>query len=127
MPMPWLRSVHASLPRMRLIVLILLALSCTLPAAVSSGGGTSGQLPGDDRTAIKKQPEWIADPTQGGKVKGGVLTWPAGADRDTQRLSRKTAIETLRTTFKLPDNAKVKDMDTWTDAAGATFIHLVAR
>lgn len=127
MPMPWHCPIRASLPRMRPLVLFLLVLTSALPAAVSSGGGNSGQVPGDDRTVLKKQPEWIADPTLGGKVKGAVLTWASGADRDTQRLSRKDATEKLRTTYKLAATAKVKDMDTWTDAAGATFIHLVAR
>lgn len=125
--MPWQRPKHASLSHMRPLVLLLVLLTSALPAAVSSGGGNSGQVPSDDRLTLKKQPEWIADPTLGGKVKGAVLTWAAGADRDTQRLSRKEATEKLRTTFKLAATAKVKDMDTWTDAAGATFIHLVAR
>lgn len=107
------------------ICLLLLVLAVSLPAAAVSGSGP--QLPGDDRTQTKKEPAWVADPTEGGKVRAVTATWAAGADRDTQRQVRKDAIAKLRTTYKLAENAKVKEMDLWVDAQGATFILLVAR
>ncbi|MBN8527153.1 MAG: hypothetical protein J0M02_17615 [Planctomycetes bacterium] len=110
-----------------LTIAVILSFVCCLPAAVASGGGNSGQIPDGETTRAKKKPAWVEDPTVGGTTKAVILTWAVGADRDTQRKARAEATEKLRTTFKLPATAKAKDMDTWTDEAGATFIHLVAR
>lgn len=113
---------------MRYVLLIALALSCNLlSAAVSAAGGGSGGVVPQGEVRTKAKPAWVLDPTLGGKSRAVVLTWAAGADRETQRKARRDATERLRTAFKLPESAKAKDMDTWADETGAVFIHLVAR
>ncbi len=112
-----------------LTLTLLIAAAATLPAMVVGGGGgvTQPTNPNNPGANLSKPPAWIADPTEGGRQKGGVASWAAGTSKEEQGKARSDAIAALIATFKLPENAKVKEMDMWVDPQGKTFVLLKAR
>jgi hypothetical protein len=107
-------------------ILMLAILATSLPAmAVSTG--TSVGIGDKGGSAIRGEPAWLKDPTDGGKSKAVVGSWPQHASGDEQKAARKKATEELRATFKLPVSVKVKEMGSWVDPEGTTHILLVAR
>lgn len=114
----------------RLLALLLLVASCsTLSALVAGGAGEplrrNPEEEGQARQA--KAPAWIADPTEGGKTRGAVASWPALASKAEQKSARAAAIEKLLASLKLPASTRVKEMNLWVDVDGKTYVHLIAR
>ena len=116
----------------RMLRLLLLVLCSTLlPAAavgVGVGGGGAPSIPEydpDRRTSV--EPAWVADPTEKGKKRAVTCSWAANAAKEEQKQARAAACKSLIATFKLPATVKIKDMNTWVDASGKTYVHLVAR
>jgi len=113
---------------MRIAPLALLVLAAALPAAtVTAGGDGFKRPPVDEEQKARTAPAWIADPTEGGKIKGTVASWANGASKEEQKKARAEASAKLLELHKLPATNRVKEMNLWIEASGKTYVHLVAR